>query len=113
MPRPQSAKADFVLLQPGFPTRWLLSGLRPHPCSPPPHHAACSASDLIARTLRGPMLDDLRKLFSQAWDSFIAEVGRREPADQVASLLGAMRREMVEVRAQLPLLEQNHAAAVA
>jgi phage shock protein A len=58
------------------------------------------------------MLDDLRKLFSQAWDSFIAEVGRREPADQVASLLGAMRREMVEVRAQLPLLEQNHAAAV-
>jgi phage shock protein A len=59
------------------------------------------------------MLDDLRKLFGQAWDSFIAEVGRREPEDQVASLLGAMRREMVEVRAQIPLLEQNHAAAVA
>ena len=59
------------------------------------------------------MLDDLRKLFSQAWDSFIAEVGRREPEDQVASLLGAMRREMVEVRAQLPLLEQDHAAVVA
>jgi phage shock protein A len=57
------------------------------------------------------MLDDLKKLFSQAWDSFIAEVGRREPADQVASLLGAMRREMVEVRAQLPLLEQNYNAA--
>ncbi|HEV7586656.1 MAG TPA: hypothetical protein VGO40_00905 [Longimicrobium sp.] len=59
------------------------------------------------------MLDDLRKLFSQAWDSFITEVGRREPADQVASLLGAMRREMVEVRAQIPLLEQNHTAALA
>ena len=59
------------------------------------------------------MLDDLRKLFGQAWDSFITEVGRREPEDQVASLLGAMRREMVEVRAQIPLLEQNHAAAVA
>ena len=59
------------------------------------------------------MLDDLRKLFSQAWDSFITEVGRREPEDQVSSLLGAMRREMVEVRAQLPLLEQNHAAVVA
>ena len=59
------------------------------------------------------MLDDLKKLFSQAWDSFITEVGRREPEDQVASLLGAMRREMVEVRAQLPLLEQNHGAAVA
>ena len=59
------------------------------------------------------MLDDLKKLFSQAWDSFVTEVGRREPEDQVASLLGAMRREMVEVRAQLPLLEQNHGAAVA
>ena len=56
------------------------------------------------------MLDDLRKLFSQAWASFLDEVGRREPEDQVAGLLGAMRREMVEVRAQLPLLEQNYNA---
>ena len=39
-------------------------------------------------------------------------MGRREPEDQVAGLLGAMRREMVEVRAQLPLLEQNYNAAV-
>ncbi|MFL5384622.1 MAG: hypothetical protein ACJ8GN_19030 [Longimicrobiaceae bacterium] len=59
------------------------------------------------------MLDDLKKLFSQAWASFLDEVGRREPEDQVAGLLGAMRREMVEVRAQLPLLEQNYNAAVA
>ena len=59
------------------------------------------------------MLDDLKKLFSQAWASFLDEVGRREPEDQVAGLLGAMRREMVEVRAQLPLLEQNYHAAVA
>jgi phage shock protein A len=58
------------------------------------------------------MLDDLKKMFSQAWDSFITEVGRREPEDQVAGLLGAMRREMVDVRAQVPLLEQNHQAAV-
>lgn len=59
------------------------------------------------------MLDDLKKLFSQAWASFLDEVGRREPEDQVAGLLGAMRREMVEVRAQLPLLEQSYNAAVA
>lgn len=58
------------------------------------------------------MLDDLKKMFSQAWDSFITEVGRREPEDQVAGLLGAMRREMVDVRAQVPLLEQNYQAAV-
>jgi hypothetical protein len=58
------------------------------------------------------MLDDLKKMFSQAWDSFITEVGKRDPEDQVAGLLGAMRREMVEVRAQIPLLETNYKAAV-
>ncbi|HET7229953.1 MAG TPA: hypothetical protein VFJ16_08130 [Longimicrobium sp.] len=58
------------------------------------------------------MLDDLKKMFSQAWDSFITEVGKREPEDQVAGLLGAMRREMVDTRAQLPLLETNYKAAV-
>lgn len=58
------------------------------------------------------MLDDLKKMFSQAWDSFTAEVGKREPEDQVAGLLGAMRREMVEVRAQIPLLETHYKAAV-
>src|SRR4051812_47500643 len=59
------------------------------------------------------MLDDLKRLFTQAWDAFITEVGRREPEDQVAALLGGMRREMVEVRAQLPLLEEQHRAAEA
>ena len=59
------------------------------------------------------MLDDLKKLFTQAWASFLEEVGRRDPEDQVAGLLGAMRREMVEARAQLPLLEKNYNAAVA
>jgi phage shock protein A len=59
------------------------------------------------------MLDDLKRIFSQAWDSFIAEVGRRDPEDQVAGLLSAMRREMVEVRAQIPLLEENHRAVLA
>ncbi|HET7464346.1 MAG TPA: hypothetical protein VFJ82_24015 [Longimicrobium sp.] len=51
-------------------------------------------------------------MFSQAWDSFIAEVGKREPEDQVAGLLGAMRREMVEARAQVPLLETHYKAAI-
>jgi phage shock protein A len=59
------------------------------------------------------MLDDLKKLFTQAWDSFLSEVGRRDPEDQVAGLLSAMRREMVDARAQLPLLEEQHRAATA
>lgn len=58
------------------------------------------------------MLDDLKKMFSQAWDSFTTEVGKRDPEDHIAGLLGAMRREMVEVRAQVPLLEQNYKAAI-
>jgi phage shock protein A len=58
------------------------------------------------------MLDDLKKIFSQTWDTFLSEVGRREPEDQVTELLSAMRREMVDARAQLPLLEKNHEAAI-
>jgi phage shock protein A len=58
------------------------------------------------------MLHDLKKMFSQAWDSFTTEVGKRDPEDHIAGLLGAMRREMVEVRAQVPLLEQNYKAAI-
>lgn len=59
------------------------------------------------------MFDDLKKMFSQSWEAFLSELGKREPEDQVAELLGSMRREMVEVRASLPLLEQNHRAALA
>ncbi|HEX8243802.1 MAG TPA: hypothetical protein VF541_09910 [Longimicrobium sp.] len=59
------------------------------------------------------MLDDLKKMFSEAWASFNAEVNRREPEDQIAGLLGAMRREMVAVRAEIPALEENHRAAIA
>ncbi|HEX2207801.1 MAG TPA: hypothetical protein VHG93_08960 [Longimicrobium sp.] len=51
------------------------------------------------------MINDLRNLFSTAWDAFLAELGRRDPADHVADLLGGMRREMVQARAQLPLYE--------
>lgn len=58
------------------------------------------------------MLDDLKKLFTRTWDAFLSETGRRDPEDQVAGLLSAMRREMVDTRAELPLLEKNHQAAV-
>lgn len=51
------------------------------------------------------MFDDLKKLFSRAWGEFHAELNRREPEDQVAELLTAMRREMVEARATLPELD--------
>ncbi|HEX6747986.1 MAG TPA: hypothetical protein VF092_11900 [Longimicrobium sp.] len=57
------------------------------------------------------MLDDLKKMFSQAWDSFMSEVRIHEPEDQIAGLLGAMRREMVAVRAEIPALEEQHRAA--
>jgi phage shock protein A len=59
------------------------------------------------------MLDDLKKMFTEAWASFMSEVRLHEPEDQIAGLLGAMRREMVSVRAEIPALEENHRAAVA
>ncbi|HEU0052359.1 MAG TPA: hypothetical protein VFQ39_04245 [Longimicrobium sp.] len=59
------------------------------------------------------MLDDLKNLFSRTWASFVTELERRDPEDQVAGLLSAMRREMVEARAELPVLERNLAAAEA
>ncbi|HWK89570.1 MAG TPA: hypothetical protein VNP72_06225, partial [Longimicrobium sp.] len=58
------------------------------------------------------MLNDLKKLFSRSWDAFVAEAGKRDPEDQVASILSAMRREMVDAKASLPLLEEAHQAAV-
>lgn len=53
------------------------------------------------------MLDDLKRLFSQSWNAFLAEASRREPEDQVAELLTAMRREMVQAKADLPLHDRN------
>ena len=57
------------------------------------------------------MINDLKRLFSRTWDAFSAELGRREPEDDVAGLLGAMRREMVDARAALPVYEQAVRAA--
>ena len=59
------------------------------------------------------MLNDLKTLFSRTWDAFLAEAGRRDPEDEVAALLSAMRREMVEARASLPVLEEGVRAAEA
>jgi phage shock protein A len=59
------------------------------------------------------MLDDLKNLFSRTWGAFQAERSRREPEDEVAELLTAMRREMVEARASLPVLDEALARAQA
>jgi phage shock protein A len=59
------------------------------------------------------MINDLKNLFSSAWDAFLAELGRRDPADHVADLLSGMRREMVQARASLPLYEDAVRAAEA
>ena len=61
----------------------------------------------------GGMINDLKRLFSRTWDTFVAELGRREPEDDVVGLLGAMRREMVDARASLPLYEEHQRAAEA
>jgi phage shock protein A len=52
------------------------------------------------------MFNDLGKLFRDTWGAFRTELGRREPEDQVAELLAAMRREMVAARAALPELKE-------
>jgi phage shock protein A len=57
------------------------------------------------------MINDLKNLFSSAWDAFLAELGRRDPEDHVAGLLSGMRREMVDARASLPLYEDAVRAA--
>lgn len=59
------------------------------------------------------MINDLKRLFSRTWDSFLTELSRREPEDEVVGLLGAMRREMVDTRASLPVYEEAVRAAEA
>jgi phage shock protein A len=59
------------------------------------------------------MINDLKRLFSRTWDSFLTELSRREPEDEVVGLLGAMRREMVDARASLPVYEEAVRAAEA
>lgn len=52
------------------------------------------------------MLKDLGALLHRALDRFKAEAGRRDPEDQIAELLGGMRREMVDARALVSELKQ-------
>lgn len=55
------------------------------------------------------MLSDIRRIFRRSLDAFWAEVRAREPEDQVAELLLAMRREMVAAKATIS--EQEEALA--
>ncbi len=57
------------------------------------------------------MLKDLGALLHRALDRFKAEAGRRDPEDQIAELLGGMRREMVDARALVSELKQAAASA--
>lgn len=49
------------------------------------------------------MFRDIQRVFRESMAAFRSELGRREPEDQVAELLSAMKREMVAARADLPL----------
>jgi phage shock protein A len=51
------------------------------------------------------MLDDIRRIFRKSIEAFRQELGTREPEDQVAELLAAMRRELVAARAAIPEYE--------
>ena len=57
------------------------------------------------------MLKDLGALLHRALDRFNAEAGRRDPEDQIAELLGGMRREMVDARTLVSELKQSAAGA--
>lgn len=51
------------------------------------------------------MFEDLQKLFRESLAAFRAELGKREPVDEVAELLSSMRRELVAAKASLPELD--------
>ncbi|CAA9309657.1 MAG: hypothetical protein AVDCRST_MAG89-1036 [uncultured Gemmatimonadetes bacterium] len=57
------------------------------------------------------MLKDLGALLHRALDRFKAEAGKRDPEDQIAELLGGMRREMVDARTLVSELKQAAAGA--
>ena len=53
------------------------------------------------------MFEELNRIFRKSMGAFRSELSRREPEDQVAELLSAMRREWVAARADLPLLAER------
>ncbi|MQA92419.1 MAG: hypothetical protein GEU90_19700 [Gemmatimonas sp.] len=52
-----------------------------------------------------PMLNEIRRLFRKSVEAFRLELDSREPQDQVAELLSAMRRELVAARAAIQEFE--------
>ena len=50
------------------------------------------------------MFEELQRIFRKSMMAFRAELGRREPEDQVAELLSAMRKEWVAARAEVSSL---------
>ena len=64
--------------------------------------AGCSTRSYLT-----PMFEDLQRLFRESVAAFRSELEKREPEDEVAHLLGSMRRELVEVRASIPRLEED------
>ena len=57
------------------------------------------------------MLNEIKRVFRQSLEALRAELGTREPEDQVAELLSAMRRELVAAKAALPEYERAVAGA--
>jgi phage shock protein A len=53
------------------------------------------------------MFEDLQRLFKESLTAFRTELQKREPEDEIAHLLGSMRRELVEARALLPKLQEQ------
>jgi phage shock protein A len=53
------------------------------------------------------MLNEIRRIFRRSVDAFRSEVSTREPEDQIAELLSAMRRELVAARAAVPEYEEE------
>jgi phage shock protein A len=57
------------------------------------------------------MLEEIRRVLRRSVDAFREELSRRDPEDQVAELLSAMRRELVAARAAIPEIEAHLAGA--
>ncbi len=67
----------------------------------------CKGGPATTQTVSYRMFNEIRRIFKQSIDAFRAEIGTREPEDEVAELLSSMRREMVAARAALPEFEAD------
>src|SRR5688572_20286282 len=55
------------------------------------------------------MLNEIRRIFRKSIEAFRAEANLHAPEDQIAELLGAMRRELVAAKAAIPEFEEDAA----